>query len=479
MDSYWEKKKSGVGAAAAGCNSALYEFKTGCSLRWSLHFFRNSPFFFLVSMEIQGFPRIHSIFYAVFDVVKGTVVKYQVPEGSITSQHEDNKPLFDFDAISEYIIPKDQLYTRLVTVNTGNYKVMGCPVILLDHEKYRNVRNELRFNLCFVFDQHAETSSYEAVVRKLSRVLQGLEVECDFLSSEASKSDKSVQTVMEQLYEDLNSYCECQIPINAFNTINLKLFPTYPNPPPVYDYQVPITTMDINKMMSLDWDITVQKVAKYINGIYHVKKISEVANVKPEWTRSCMQHLLYYGCIVMADIFQFANVYAIKPQLTNLLNDKTGLGRECLAYITLPNEPVPPLAKIVALYTGLQYGITVKDWMEEHQVQSLPIDIRRFISFGTIKGLIYRVHKYPILVHGQAQNQQRMPSVSEQQQGLINGNTGLSIHPDLFPFLDGQHHYDEICTFMKCAPQELDDHLGYPSPGAPPTQGWSIRFIYR
>jgi hypothetical protein len=143
-------------------------------------------------MEFQGFPRIHSIFYAVFDIIKGTVVKHQVPEGSITPQitsaetstqpttttneSSNGKTLIDFEGISEYIIPKKQLYKRLVTICTNGYKVMGCPVILHDHVKYHDFRNEFRFNLCFVFEQDAETSSYEAVVRKLSRVLEGLEV---------------------------------------------------------------------------------------------------------------------------------------------------------------------------------------------------------------------------------------------------------------------------------------------------------------
>lgn len=125
-------------------------------------------------MEFQGFPRIHSIFYSVFDIIKGTVVKHQVPEGSITSH--DAKQLIDFEAISEYIIPKKPLYKRLVTICTNGYKVMGCPVVLHDHEKYQHLRNEFRFNLCFVFEQDAETSSYESVVRKLSRVFEGLEV---------------------------------------------------------------------------------------------------------------------------------------------------------------------------------------------------------------------------------------------------------------------------------------------------------------
>lgn len=48
--------------------------------------------------------------------------------------------------------------------------------------------------------------------------------------------------------------------IDAFNTINLKLFPTYPNPPPVHDYEVPVCTVDLQKMVSVNWDLTIQKV---------------------------------------------------------------------------------------------------------------------------------------------------------------------------------------------------------------------------
>ncbi|KAG0168466.1 Nitrogen permease regulator 2 [Apophysomyces sp. BC1015] len=414
-------------------------------------------------MEFQGFPRIHSIFYAVFDIIKGTVVKHQVPEGSVTFQDASNssKPLIDFEAISEYIIPKKQLYKRLVTICTNNYKVMGCPVVLHDHEKYQHLRNEFRFNVCFVFERDAETSSYEAVVRKLARVLEGLELECDFLSQDASLESRSVQNVIEQLFEDLNSYCECQIPINSSNAINLKLFPTYPNPPTVNDYQVPVCTVDLKKMLTLNWDITVQKIAKHINGINHVKRIAELANVKPEWARQSMEHLLYYGCIIMTDIFQFSNVYAVKPEITRLLDDKSGLAQECLRYVILPNKPPPLLSRVFSLYCGLQYGSSVRDWMAEHQVSLLPIDVRRFISFGVIKGLIYRVHKYAVLTLCNP-NDAHPGTPSKKQYGkVINRNTGTTIHPDIIPFLDGRHHYDAICTELKCSPQELDEQLGF------------------
>ncbi|ORY90531.1 nitrogen permease regulator 2-domain-containing protein [Syncephalastrum racemosum] len=417
-------------------------------------------------MEFQGFPRIHAVFYAVFNVIKGTVCKHQVPEGSVTPYTPVNaiKPLIDFEAISEYIIPKELLYNRLVIINTETYKVMGCPVVIHDHVKYGDARNEFRFNLCFIFERSAETSSYEAVVRKLARVLEALEIECDFLSQDANLETRTVQNVIEQLFEDLNSYCECQIPINSSNTINLKLFPTYPNPPEVHDYQVPVCTVDLQNMTSVNWDLTVQKIAAHIDGIRHVRAIAELANVKPEWARQSLQHLMYYGCIIMTDIFQFSNVYAVKPEITRMLDDKSGLAQECLQYITLPDATPPSLHRIFSLFCALQYGSSIRDWIDEHQVNTLPIDVRRFISFGVIKGLIYRVHKYPILTHMSTSHEPQQALIlptRAQYSKLININTGQTIHPDIIPYLDGCHHYDEICTALYCSPHELDEQLGF------------------
>lgn len=45
-------------------------------------------------------------------------------------------------------------------------------------------------------------------------------------------------------------------------------------------------------MMNPNWDITVQKVASLINGIHHVKRIAELANVKGEWARQSMEHMM-------------------------------------------------------------------------------------------------------------------------------------------------------------------------------------------
>lgn len=144
---------------------------------------------------------IQALFYAEFDNVQGPKIVYQTPEGFLGSLGasvppadlpsspvtqrlqqqqgeapgpEDTDGPLAFDSISEYIIPKPELCGRLVTIFlNAKYKVLGYPV-LLEGPKYE--RNNLLFNLCFVFERHDSTGEYEQVVRKIARELQNLEV---------------------------------------------------------------------------------------------------------------------------------------------------------------------------------------------------------------------------------------------------------------------------------------------------------------
>lgn len=82
--------------------------------------------------------------------------------------------------------------------------------------------------------------------------------ESGFLSS--PKTSPELHAILEQLYEDLNSYSETSIPIDQFNSIELKLFPFYPNPPPVKDWMVPVALINISKQVEDNWDLTMVKV---------------------------------------------------------------------------------------------------------------------------------------------------------------------------------------------------------------------------
>ena len=48
--------------------------------------------------------------------------------------------------------------------------------------------------------------------------------------------------------------------VDDANTINIKLFPNYHNPPFVYDYQVPVCMINLESIIDRHWDMTLQRV---------------------------------------------------------------------------------------------------------------------------------------------------------------------------------------------------------------------------
>ncbi|KAJ7285989.1 nitrogen permease regulator 2-domain-containing protein [Mycena rebaudengoi] len=396
-------------------------------------------------------PRIQSVFYAVFDIAKGPKIVYQVPEGliavpppnvltvtaAVTStpstplteqfapiQHpgltsrnssasvisptearptsrsqysphkravSSNRTLFNFDDISKYVIPQSQLCGRLVTCSTKRHRIIGFPVQL----KGKYQRNYLRYNLCFVFERGADLSCYEPIVRKVSRVLTACEEESEFLSS--PNTSPAIHAILEQLYEDLNSYSETSIPIDRFNSIELKIFPFYPNPQPVKDWTVPLALINLTKRIEDNWDLTMVKVCKFIDGVNHVSRIAYLADCDLALTRHAISHLLYYQVIMTIDIFQYSNMYTLRKSI-QWLAVEADVEEECGPYVTKPGREIPDWPKLLHLYSRLKPGITILDWMETYKVYDLGIDVRRFTSFGVIKGFLRRVHRWPVLL---------------------------------------------------------------------------------
>ncbi|KAF8577354.1 NPR2-domain-containing protein [Ramaria rubella] len=393
-------------------------------------------------------PRIESAFYATFHETRGPQILFQVPEGMIsqgsskitespapihrpsitssvstldisspsspasyrslqqrhlplssssTSPPKSSSfqppsapmPLLDFSDISRFVIPTQDMCGRLVICSTQKHRVIGFPVCL-EAQKYKRVH--FRYNLCFVFERTADLSCYEPVVRKIARVLMACEEESSFLSD--SKTAIQIHSILEQIYEDLNSYHETSISIDQFNSVELKLFPFYPNPPDVYDWTVPLSLINIQKRVEPNWDLTMAKVCKHIDGINHVSRIANLADCDLELTRQAISHLLYYQCIMTIDIFQYSNIYTMERSLQWLADDPNVKG-ECGAYVTKPGFDIPDWPHLLFMYSRLKPGRTVFEWEEEHNVRAQGIDVRRFMSFG---GFLRRIHRWPILM---------------------------------------------------------------------------------
>lgn len=113
----------------------------------------------------------------------------------------------------------------------------------------------------------------------------------------------------------------------------------------------------------------------------------------------------FYSAVLIVDMFRFSNSYAALPSIADIAqygdeDDEgvTDLRSECEAYVYNGNGEVPPVpfATLLLLYSHLQAGTTISAWIEAHSIYAKPIDVRRMVQFGVIKGFLRRAHAYPI-----------------------------------------------------------------------------------
>ncbi|KAJ5497926.1 Nitrogen permease regulator 2 [Penicillium expansum] len=550
---------------------------------------------------------IKAIFYSKFDTIEGPKVVHQVPDGAIVPSPTapSQPPFLTFSDVSFFVIPRQELCGNLLQVCTNGYRILGYPICM---KSVRYDRNEFIFNFCIVLAEEDDFSTYKSVVQKLADLMHGLEEQNGFLSRDFSKSGEGkVYSLCEMLMEDLNNYCECMIPIDELNTLNIKLFPIYPSPPPVKAWQVPLFTLRYQAFMDENWDLTMQRIVPHINGVNSVRIISVLADTDFSLTCRALRHLLYYGCLFILDIFSFTAIYAPTAQFSQTIGSDETMQLECARYVNLrfaphpptgPSSPIPatlipspsahgittgsagtavlsssltdptpslgreesrfdaeeiwPLlgteetpsstsptstnalhkpaivdgAALVELYASLKQGQSVKQWYAAHSRSLANIDIRRFITFGVIKGFLYRVHKYacatsqpappprassftPTALSSRATTGTNTPyavsSVSEdapisavarressrERAGSVvsggrsgNGN-GSAGTPSAFweeedefvgdevlgKYLDGTHCFDQICTELEMSERELTARLKrYP---------WEVLIIHR
>ncbi|QLQ82211.1 hypothetical protein HG537_0G04660 [Torulaspora globosa] len=462
--------------------------------------------------QFKGFVPIHTIFYSVFHPTEGTKVRFEFPPGNLENHN------INFDTIKNYIIPKPQLCHKLLTLKYKNYRIASYPVTV-NSPIY--ARNFFSFNFVFVFQYDCETSPYEPAIARLGKMFKVLE-EQNLILSKAEKdpvfyqnnpegvtqdgksnSEKAVkvawseyeqgaegsfslQDLVLRVYQDLNNYSECLIPIDDGNAVDIKIFPLMTPPQSNVSIEdVPVSTVNLKKVIDLNWDPTMLKIVPFIDGLNCVSKIAKLSNSSPDLVVECVKHLIYYDCVFLADIFQFSNIYAPTSLLRCFLTDPA-LATECQSHVVceesspLPSVPfdrgesldaeylghdfsglhstnrslgslknsmssksalsshrhkqsvssaseaslcksgkhsqgsfssnntnlsnilpryLPTRSCLFDLYRSLSQGVTVREWYAANcnTIRHNRIDVRRFISFGVMKGLIYRCHSYPII----------------------------------------------------------------------------------
>lgn len=240
-----------------------------------------------------------------------------------------------------------------------------------------------------------------------------------------------------------------------------------------------------------EWDLALQQIVPFIDGVRYVRRISLEADVEIAIVKKCVRQLLYYGCVTMIDIFLHSNIYATTPKISTIATDPK-LQAECAVYITKSGKSPPSFAKIFALYCSVQPSLRMSDFCVVYAESLTHVDVRRFITFGLIHGFLRRVHRYPVFIDrnssgpGLAVQSSRAYPLTSNSPSLTgmnpvnavpapqvgsaeragggggggngsgsNGNVtskrtlvakANQLEKDILRMMDGEHHTDDICT---------------------------------
>ncbi|EFO25851.1 hypothetical protein LOAG_02632 [Loa loa] len=315
--------------------------------------------------QLINLPKLKAIIFAEFDADKGPVIRIQVPDFLFDTKR--------FDTFSNAIIPKPELFHRLIKVNHVEnndgkvYKVMGHPVGI-ESDSY--ARGRYIFNVCFVVDKSSQIDCmYEPMVQKCAAYLTQMEKDTRFLS----QSQDKLPGLLLNIFEGLNEHGQCKIPVTDQTTIYLKLCPSFHGiePPKVEPYMVPMFTQvpppntpnHIPRM-----DVLSQKICPQVDGVRCIQEIAMMVQIDTDLVMRCVRNLHFYGCLALIPLFMYANTYVATEQLHDFYMN----------------------ADLI------ETGMTMKVWCERMSPRRYNVDERRAIQFGICHGFIRKLCIYPV-----------------------------------------------------------------------------------
>lgn len=435
------------------------------------------------SSESRQLGGIKCIFFSEFHAEYGPRIVCQIPENFISKEM--------FDSISVYVIPKPGIQKRTVTNKmilddsatedglppqqqhpasgsahlssppsqppdnhtsaTHSLKFIGYPNSIAD-AKY--ARNAFIFNVCVVCDGESRTLPYEPLVRKLSEWLVRLEIGGSLLTSEAGR--RQMPALLRQTMTQLNDNGAAVLSLGDNMPVYLKVVHPASAPSSVEDHDVPVWLGERPTRLDL-WDMTSQQVVPHISGMRHVVRISQLACVDLQLVKACVQNLLYTGLVQLVSIFQYSNLYAVTDQIASLYSDQS-LQTECSSTVARSGCSNVCMGTIFRMYCSLSHGRTVLELCSEFDMAALGVDERKLILFGLVKGIIRRIHKYPVCID----DSRVAPSIFSANNNNNNNRDNIRLSDCVqLPrsLLDGSRCMDALCVRTGMAARKLTDRL--------------------
>lgn len=154
--------------------------------------------------------------------------------------------------------------------------------------------------------------------------------------------------------------------------------------------------------------------------------------------KACIQNMIYYEILTVVPIFLYSNSYVTTPKIGNLV--ESNMKEECLRYVAKSSTFRPSFRNVFQFYCSMTPGVTIKDLCMRLNPSGNGIDERKLVRFGCHKGLIRRLHKYPILADD-------------------TDSSSISLLRGVYRYFDGEHSYDRICTETCKSHAELEEKV--------------------
>jgi hypothetical protein len=312
-----------------------------------------------------------------------------------------------------------------------------------------------------------------------------------------------VERVLREVFEQLNRYAECCVWVSETQVLNLRLerksmkngTGLQPGKLKVRAWDVPLLVRALPEQEGWTWDLVLEKVQPFVDGVNHVKKIARLADVDLKLVRKAVMELALHERVILLDIFHFQAVYVLTGEFTLFVGNLEVID-ECREYVAI--DPKDGMfarvldkqtiedsagtldrATILELYSILKPGLCVADFCLAHQNQLANIDVRRLITFGVIKGFLKRMHKYALALDppdmqvtsestaidlDRAWRKAALSSgwatpptdlVSLQEKLETEEERARQEGAKLVRYLDGRHCMDQICVEMGMHEKEV------------------------
>jgi hypothetical protein len=202
---------------------------------------------------------------------------------------------------------------------------------------------------------------------------------------------------MKETFNQLKITGECDLFLSETERLKLKMIPVQSlDILPVGETQVPVPLINLSHFFTNPecCDPLILKLAPYLDGRQNsIRKISNLTSLPLEMVSKVIQHMVFRKFVTLIEVFQSSNCYTVTPELYKLYVNRE-MQRECVQYVHAPKNTFSPMEhtltfyQVFRLYSCLKPNVPFSQFVEDHDMQSLPIDEQKFVIFGLVNGFV-------------------------------------------------------------------------------------------